>query len=339
MHARPPEQVPELERRLHRWTREGLISEETAGRIWAFERGSPTTPDRPAVRRRRVPVIAEAVAGRRVPLIAEAIGYLGAALAAAAGAVLLARSWDELSRTGRLVVPAAGFAVFLTAGFAIHRSPAPAVQRLASLLWFFATGAAGWFDGIFAAEVADLSDRAVLLSVGATIAVVAGCLYAYRPWPLSELALVAGLAALLAAALFERELAIGVSWTLLGLVWAGLGALRVVKPTLATVVIGGLLMMYGPVLITGERAGVGLPLGVAAAAAVVLLGAQLRRGGVIGIGVVGSFLYLVGAINHFLPGERATAVGILVIGVGLVVVAVLAMRTRPRHGPPRPAHG
>ena len=332
MHARTPEEILELEQRLHRWVRKGLISEETAGRIWALERETPTgTPPATAAEPAR-PV-------RRVPVLTEVFGYLGAALAAAAVAVFVGRSWDDLSQAQQLALPAVGLVLFLVAGFAIHRSDEPAVQRLAGLLWFLATGSAGWLTAVWAMEVADVSDRQAMLSVGAVVSAVGGALYAYRRWVLPQLALVGGLGLLIGGAFFEDELVIGIALTVLGAAWAALGALRLLAPTAPTVAIGGVVALWSPTVVMADHTGGGLLVGVAIAAGVVGLGALIRQGIVIGLGVAGLFLYLVGAIDHFLEGSAATALGFLVVGVGLMALAVIGMRMRPRQGPPRPAHG
>src|SRR3989304_1563167 len=83
--------------RLLRWVDASLITSEQAEAIRAFEE-VPAEP-------------------RRVPLIAEALGYLGAALALAAGIVALGDSWQDLSDAARLgalggavvVLPVGGF--------------------------------------------------------------------------------------------------------------------------------------------------------------------------------------------------------------------------------------
>ncbi|HEX6231121.1 MAG TPA: hypothetical protein VF029_05370 [Actinomycetota bacterium] len=339
MHARPPDQVPELERRLHRWVRASLISEESAGRIWDLERGSPaaTVPSRvrPA---RRVPRLARAPA-RRVPVLTEVIGYLGAALAAAAVAVFVGQTWEDLRVWQRIAVPGTGVLVFLAAGSAILRSDEPATQRLAGLLWLLAAASAGWLAATIAVDVVDAAQRWILVSVGATVAVVGGSLFAVRRFPVLQLSLVAGLAMVLAGAFFDDAVAIGIALTSLGAAWACLGALRLLAPAWATVPIGCVLATWGPSVMLADRTALGLLVGVGIGAAVVALGAALRHGLVIGIGVAGSFLYLVGAIGHFLEGRAATAIGLLVAGVALMALAVVAMRMRPRPGPPRPAHG
>jgi len=330
MHARSPEQLPELERRLHRWVREGLIDVETAAAIWELERASPTAA---AVVPEPTPSV------RRVPVLTEVIGYLGAALAAAAFAVFVARAWQDLPVGLRLAMTGGGGLLFLGAGAAIHRSHEPAVQRLAGLLWLIGSAGLAGFAGVAAADVADLPERAVVVSVGGTLTIVGGALYAYRRWALPQLALAGGLAALLAAAFSDEPFRIGLAITALGAAWAVLGAVRVFAPPAATLAIGCVLALWGPLPVIDGSPGLALPLGVAVAAGVVGLGAFARQPVVLGIGVVGLFLYLVNTIGHFLEGSVATALGLLVVGLGLIALAVIATRMRPRHGPPRPAHG
>ena len=58
------------------------------------------------------------------------VAGLPVAVGLAAGAVFLSRSWDDLGHGARLAVAGSAAAVFLVAGFAIHRRAEPAVQRV-----------------------------------------------------------------------------------------------------------------------------------------------------------------------------------------------------------------
>jgi hypothetical protein len=328
MHVRPPQDVPELERRLHRWVREGLITEETAGAIFALERdspiaGRPVAPSPP----------------RRVPVLTEVIGYLGAMLALAAGAVFVGRTWDDLTRAEQLMLPGLGALVFLSAAGALRESREPAVQRLAGLLGLLGTGAVAWLAGLLVGDVAGASDRVTVLSVGATLTILAAPLYAYRRWPLQQLALLAGLGCLLGAAFFDQEAGLAIVFTLLGVAWAALGARGILVPARTALILGAVLALWSPTFALDRWTGIGVLLGVLAASGILTIGALRREGVVLGIGVVGLFLYLVRAITYYLRGSGAIALGFLVVGVGLMVAAAIAMRSWPRHGPPRAAHG
>ncbi len=328
MHARAPEQVPELERQLRRWVRKGLISEEVAGSIWELERSPIVLPEAAAP----LPV-------RRVPILTEVIGYLGAALTAAAFAVFVGRTWGDLETWQRLAMTGVGGLAFLGAGAAINRSQEPAVQRLAALLWVVGTAGLTGFTAILAVDVADLSDRSALLAVGATLIAIGGASYAYRRWALLQVPLVGGSGVLVGVAFFDEPFRIGLGLTVLGAVWAALGTLRLLPPASAALTIGSILALWGPTPMVDGSVGPALSMGVLVAAGVVALSAFARQPVVLGIGVVGLFIYLVRAIGYFFPGSIATALGLLVVGLALIVVVVLATRMRPRHGPPRPAHG
>jgi hypothetical protein len=328
MHPRPPRELTGLERELHRWVRNGLISEETAGAIWSFEHRAssrrPVGPPPPS---------------SRVPVLAEVIGYMGAALAGAAGAVFLVRIWDDLALAGRLVIPGLGAAAFLGAGIAIARSDEPPIRRLAEFLWLLGAGATAWLAATVAADVADAPDRGTVLAVGCALSIVGLGLTAYRRWPVPQLILAVGLVWLLGGAFYDIELGFAIAWTLLGVAWMVLAMLRLLPPARATLLIGTLLALLGPMPALDEWTGIGLALGVVVAAGAVGIGAWQHHPQVLAIGAIGLFLYLVRSITYFLPGSGATALGLLAIGAGLIVVAVLAMRSRPRPGPPRPAHG
>jgi hypothetical protein len=328
MYPRPPRELTGLERELHRWVRNGLISEETAGAIWSFEHRAssrrPVGPPPPS---------------SRVPILAEVIGYLGAALAGAAGAVFLVRIWDDLALAGRLLIPGLGAAAFLGAGLAIAPSDAPPIRRLAEFLWLLGAGATAWLAATVAVDVADAPDRGTMLAVGCTLSIVGLGLTAYRRWPVPQLILAVGLVWLLGGAFYDSELGFAIAWTLLGVAWTILAIRRLLPPARTTLLIGALLALLGPMPAFEEWTGIGLALGVVVAAGAIGIGAWQHHPQVLAIGAVGLFLYLVRSITYFLPGSGATALGLLAIGAGLIVVAVLAMRSRPRPGPPRPAHG
>lgn len=195
MHPRRAEEPSALDRQLHRWVRNGLISEEAAGAIRSFEHGDGA--------RRRAPAVAPS---RSVPFLVEVLGYLGTALAGAAGAVFLARIWNDLALAGRLVIPAVGSVVFLGAGSFVARSEDPVAQRLAGFLWLLGAAATGWFTATLAADAADASERVTTLAVGCSVALVGAGLLAYRQWPVSQLVLAVGLVIALAGAFADAEL-------------------------------------------------------------------------------------------------------------------------------------
>jgi hypothetical protein len=274
-----------------------------------------------------------------VPFLVEVLGYLGTALAGAAGAVFLARIWNDLALAGRLVIPALGSVVFLGAGSFVARGEDPVAQRLAGFLWLLGAAATGWFAATLSADAADASERVTTLAVGCSVALVGAGLLAYRQWPVSQLVLAVGLVIALAGAFAEAELGFAIAWTLLGVAWTGAGVRRLLPPARTALLIGTLLAVLGPAPAMEAWTGAATIAGAAIAAGVVALGAWQRHGQVLAVGVVGVFLYLVRAITYFLRGSGATALALLTIGLALIAIAVVAMRSRPRPGPPRPAHG
>jgi hypothetical protein len=128
-----------LPRHFDEWVRASLITQTQADAIRTFED-------------RRTPRAS-------VTLITEALGYLGAALAAAAAAVLVGRSWNEAS-PGLRILPGVASLVMVAAGWSLRRTEDAAIARLASVLWLLAAGLSGWFGGQLASDGFNASDRA-----------------------------------------------------------------------------------------------------------------------------------------------------------------------------------
>jgi hypothetical protein len=266
----------------------------------------------------------------------EALAYLGAALAAAAAAVLLGGRWEELAPAARATAIGAGAVIALAAGFALRRSEEPAFVRTTSVLWFVGTGLTAWFVGLVAGDVLAYEGRVPLLAGGLAAIACGGILFALRRRGLQQIALLAGLVTVGAAAFEEAPAAPTAAWAI-GVVWvlaAMVGQLRPARPAYGA---GSLVALYAPVVTTSDE-GWGLWLGLGTATAVLAASVWRREPIMLGLGGVGLFGYLVGVLADRFGGTAAMPIALLLAGAVVFALALgyarrsgrAAIRTAPR---------
>jgi len=318
--------VDDLGRRVERWVAAGVIGPEQGEAILALE-GAAT----------------EATAGRRAVAV-EVLGYLGGGLALVTGYALGAESWAELGYWGRAGVLGAVTAVLLGAGWRLRTGEGRVLPRLASVLWL---GAVAAFAGLLAVLLGGRSDDAVddpALAVAGGALVLAGGLYLAERRVLQQVALFgAAVATLLSAAS-----ALDVSWAglegaavaVLGAGWLELGRRGLVVPRRTSEALGALAVVSGcQALATVGREGAdfgvggwGLWLALAVAVALLVAGSAWRRNVLLGIGAAAMVVFLFQAAGRYWR-DLGAPLAILLVGLGLVAVAVVLARLRPARGP------
>jgi hypothetical protein len=143
------EDVPDLSARLDVWVSEGVIDRVHADAIATFEsRRRPSS------------------SGPRVTPVVEGLGYLGSALAIAAGATALGGQWTELSTAIRITIAAVLWLSLLAAGWRFRDGPSPALVRLSRVLWFLSAAALAWTSQLAFDEGFDVDGRSALLGTG-----------------------------------------------------------------------------------------------------------------------------------------------------------------------------
>jgi hypothetical protein len=291
-----------------RWVGAGLLTQEQAQAIEAFEAGPAAPP-------------------RRIPLVTEALGYLGAALALAAAVAFLGQVWDEITRSAQLAILAAAAAALWFGGWLLRRAEDPAFGRLMSVLWFLSVGVAAGFFFVLGPE--DDVERAWLVAgIGATV--FGGALWAARKAALQLLVAFAGLAtaALAGLAVSMRG---GIEWQAGILIWA-LGLLLVlagwaglVRPTSAAYAIGSAAAVIGPFI--GPQGWTQF-VGLATGAALMALSVGVRRTVLLGFGAFAVFVYLLRITLQYLGEAIGAPLALLVAGVALLAVALVTARLR-----------
>jgi hypothetical protein len=307
----PP--LPDLERGLDSWVSERLITREQAEAIRAYEASRRVRP-------RRV--------SSRTTAVTEALAYLGVALAVAALAVIIGRSWSDLSTGAHIAIPGLVALALFVVGWATRDASDPAVGRVSHVAWFFSAAAIAWFAVELAVGGLDETDRWPLLWAGVATSVYAGALYVLRPAALQHVALIVGLAMLAGAVLFDSGVAAWSAIWALGVVWIVLGWRGVLVGRGTAYTIGTIVALVSVALVV-VNAGPGWSW-LAVVNAAVLIGAAVafRHTPMLVLAAIGLFAGTVTTIDHYIGGGTGTAVGLFVAGILVLAVAVIVSRLR-----------
>jgi hypothetical protein len=314
---------------LARWVTAGLVSPDQAEHILRWE-GSPGP--------RRVTASAPAVrAGERTSLLTEALGYLGGVLVAVAVVLLGARFWPDLGFSARCALVGSGAGLLLTAGAAVPQTGPPArgegpAHRLRAALWLASTGAMAALLAMVASDGLDWSDTTTALFAGAGAAAYGAGLWRLHPSVQAQLGVLVALcvAAGAGAAGLDPGSLGGLGVWGVAMVWALLARGGLIVPARPSILVGAVAAFVGGGIAAG--AGPGTALVVVTSLAVVAAAVIWRDLALLGVGALGTLVFLPQVIGRWFGG-RPTVIAfvLLVIGAVLVGAAVLTSR-RPAPG-------
>ncbi len=265
---------------------------------------------------------------RRTPLVAEALAYVGAAVLVAGATLLVARSWADLTDGWRLACLAVGTLALVAGGASVSHGRVGA-RRLRSVLWSASTVAWAGFLAVLVHDVLATTGwasgtQAVLVTAG-TVA-WAAVLWARLRYGVQQAVLALSVAAL-AGAVVERTgtaMEPGVGVWVVGLCWACLGGAGVLRPSRTPVALGSVLAVLGAMTTAASDAGMVLTL---VTVAVVVGSAVVTRDLVLlGVGALGTLVNVPAAATRWTSGSLGAALALLVVGGGLVVLAVWMTR-------------
>jgi predicted membrane protein DUF2157 len=305
---------------LERWVAAGLISDDQARAITAFEQAQATARPKP-----------------RVSPAIEALAYVGGVLLAVGAAMLVGQFWDRLGTGGHLAVLGLAAALTGVVGVVVGESD-PVTWRLRGFLWALSAGAAATAAGVFVYEVPDPGGQAVALSTAGAAALASALYWQLRDRPLQHVLTFIGIAVSLGVAIFwiggaGTAAAIGFALWLLGATWAGLAWQRRIPPSLIGFPLGVALTLIASGIVTGQIEWLAPVLGLATAAAWVGVGAATSEPLAMAPGVLGVFVFLPWALGYFF-GESLGAPAIAMLsGAVLLGVVVLLVRRGRGDGP------
>jgi hypothetical protein len=302
---------------LQRWLDAGLISDEQARAIAAFEEARVAARPKP-----------------RVSPAIEALAYIGGVLLAVGAGMLVAQSWDRLGTGGHLGVLAVAAAVSGVVGAAVGESD-PAAWRLRGFLWALSAVGMGAVAGLFVFEVLDVSGEPVALAAAGTGAVASGGYWQLRDRPLQHVLAFVGLAVSVGVAIAwaggsgTQAGFIGLALWLVGGAWAWLAWQCRVPPAIVGLPLGVALTLVASGIVGPQVEWLAPLLGLATAG--VWVGAGLVRSEplVLAPGLVGVFVFLPWTLGYFF-GDRLGAPAIAMISGSLLLGVVVLLLRRGR---------
>jgi MFS family permease len=304
---------------LDRWAAAGLVSSEQVDRILAHERVRPDQDGRHGARNWQ----------------AEVVGYVGAAFALGAAALLLAEFYADLLPTARVTIAGLVMVAALASGAALVASDAPALRRLTGVLWTGALASTAWTASIVAGDLIDVDSSWLPAAIGAPTLILGLILLGVGRHELVQLATLAALvttsAGVLGAAavLPPEQLAYGTLLLGTGLAWGLAGAGGWLGPRWTAEVTGGILALIGTqVLATGERRVLGLVLGLVLAAAAVTVSVPTGRPRLLLLGAAALFILVPQLVFELFADTLGAPATLLAIGLLLILLAVGLGRVR-----------
>ncbi len=305
---------------LQRWVDAGLISEDQAQAVTAFEQAQ--VPER----------------GRsRVSPAIEALAYVGGVLLSVGAGMLVSQFWDRLGAGGRVGVVAVAAVVTGAVGAVVGETD-PAAWRLRGFLWALSAVGAGAVAGLFVFEIVGASGEPVALAAAGTTAVLSSAYWQLRDRPLQHVLVFIGLAVSICVAIAwagagNVSAFVGLALWLLGAAWAWLAWQRRVPPAIVGFPLGAVLTMIASGIVGGQVEWLAPVLGLLTAAAWVGVGIAAGEPFALAPGVVGVFVFLPWALGYFF-GETLGAPAIVMLSGALLlgVVVLLVRRGRGRRG-------
>lgn len=344
-----------LAERLETWVEAGLVSPEQAESIASFEARrsdhtgfSPATPraleleGQPDARSRTTtaspPRAARparpARAGRDRTSLAEAIGYVGAALALGAIALLLGELWSDLLVGGRLALVGVLTVAVFGAGLALRGAERGAMRRLTSVLFAATVAGVGWFAGVVANDLLDLGWAEIGVSVGGSMLVVAAVLYLWRGGALLQLATLGSALVTAGFALSLSDLQpdpvwYGIVFATIGLAWFVLASGGWLSPRGLGEVTGALAALLGVQVAAFDAAAVpALAIGVLGAGGLVWLSVHHDRLHYLVVGAIALFVLTPRLVFELFGDAIGAPATLLIVGLLLVLLAVGLGRAR-----------
>ncbi len=308
--------VGELRERVGAWVGAGMISPEQAERILDLESDLSKGPDR----RTR---------------IAEVVGYVGAAFALGALALLIDELWSDLAAWARTMLAGLLSVIAIGAGALLQSRTEPALRRLVGVLWLAGVAGVAWTAGILAREVLGIPERWLPTTVGAAALFVAASLLLIGRHVLVQLATLVALGVttvgtLNALAPLEPDvLIVGVLLVGGGAAWGLAGAGGWLGPRFSAEVAGAVVMLVGAqvLTVTGWPRSAQL-LAVALAITLVVLSLSGGRVHLLYVGAVGLFVSVPRLVFALFADTIGAPATLLTTGVLLIVMAVGLGRVR-----------
>jgi len=319
--------MPSPEDHLARWRAAGLIDQDQADRILAFEAARERGPARPA---------GEQLSGDQRPGVLEAILYLGIVVASVGIITLIANNWDDLTGPARIAALWLPSLLLALAGFGLRSLGSAAMGRAAGLAWLAAVALLAGGVGVVGAE-ADWDGDATVLLAGAAATAAALAFWVLGPSHPQVIALAGALVLLAVGASTRAEHAEAETFGLVLVLFGAAGVAVAERGWFGPRLTARLLSAAGVVagLLMAAYAGewqVALFESLVFVVGAALLWLGLRRAAFtyVVVGVGGVFLGLIFFIFRHFEDELGAPVALLLSGALIVGAALLLALARRR---------
>ena len=309
---------------LDHWVAAGLITEQQADGIRTDQAWRAEPSGRAGASGRTVP---------STPVLTEALGYLGGVLVLVGTVLLASRYWDDTPLVVRLGLVATATGLLLAAAPAVPARLGAVGDRARAVLWLLSVACFAGFLVLLGDQVVLDAERFggadLALFTGAGTAAYAIVLWRRRRTGVQQAAVLGALSVTVAAGAAQvaaADTAPGLAVWMLSLVWLGLAWRGWLDPRRAAYLLGSIGALLGATIAAGENWG--LVLAVVTAAALVGAAVVLGDLAVLGIGAVGTLVFLPTATYRFFPGALAAPLGLLVTGLLLLAAAQRTTRRR-----------
>jgi hypothetical protein len=299
-----------LDQRVDAWTRAGLITEEQASAVRAYESiGHPAAPS------------------VRLGPIAEAAAFVGTILAMIGGGVGFGPQWGDMALWLRLTIAALIAVVGFVAGRWLMRLGEPGTVRLGGFLWVLGTAGVVLAAATLMNEVRPDSPW-MAIAIGAPALVIGASLWRNRDRPFQLVTAGVGLSTtaggIMALADLDPWHAAPVTWLVGAAVWllttrTVLRPLPVVRGMASIALVSGAFMMCD----LSVRWGAGFAL--LTASAVIVLALRTAENLALAVGTVGAFMAVQTLVQTTFHGPAGGAILAL---AGLAMVLLVVVRAR-----------
>jgi hypothetical protein len=276
----------------------------------------------------------------RSAVLAEVGAYIGATLILAGGTAAVAQEWSDLTEATRLTILAIVTLLFFVLGFVMRRSGEAAFRRVSAISWALSVAAFAGSVGAVNALL-DTEAKTAFLSISAASAAYATALWWANKHAIQHALMFAGVLFTVSAAIVRAvhdpdAWMICVPLWVIALGWATLGWLRRIEPWWTAVSLGVVVALVAPANI--EPAAAKYSIGIATAVTVMAAGVVLKFVPGLGLGAIGLFAYVVGAVVYYFRDTLGAPAALAIAGLLIVVIAAFVARALPFMRPlPRPS--
>ena len=289
-----------------------------------------------------VAAVARDAPARRISPVAEIVGYVGGVLAAVAAPTVASTFWSRLNPTVQIGLLVATAVLLWGAGLAVWRRSRddedPAACRLVAALWLLSTAATAAAAWNLVDEILGLAEGPGTLLIGLIVTAHAAVAWRLRPSGPQQIALFAGVLTTLAGVLILLDApdpAVPLTYWALGLGWAGLAWVDVLRPRRLGAGLGAVTSVFGAEGLTFSSDTWGILL-VLATVAVLFAAAALAREPVFtAVASLTLAVALPQALGTWFPGSLGAPLAVLIAGLVLLGGALATLRTSRGRDPER----